>query len=251
MRQDPNNAGPDVGFGSSFLLESGIVATNAHVVATCTEKTLIGISTANIMVRFSRVISDKVRDLALLVPAEKLTGGFRLARQDSPEPGTIVSTWGYPFGYNSTSPLLSVGYVSGYRADNSSGKPVKHIVVNGAFNHGNSSGLLLIARSNQVIGIVVLTFYFYPPRLIKQLIDVLSAQRGGLQAATTTMPDGRKDYLSEAQVTGMVLNEFYQKTQVTIGEAVAGSELGAMIREHSSELPSRTPPQVKSVKPVN
>src|ERR1035438_1610854 len=74
MRQDPNNAGPDVGFGSGFLLESRIVATNAHVVATCTEKTLIGISTANIRVRFSRVISDKVRDLALLVPAEKLTG---------------------------------------------------------------------------------------------------------------------------------------------------------------------------------
>jgi S1-C subfamily serine protease len=213
MRQDPNNAGPDVGFGSGFLLESGIVATNAHVVATCTEKTLIGISTANTRVRFSRVISDKVRDLALLVPAEKLTGGFRLAPQDSPEPGTIVSTWGYPFGYNSTSPLLSVGYVSGYRADNSSGKPVKHIVVNGAFNHGNSGGPLLIARGNQVIGIVVLTFHFYPPE-VKQLIDVLSGQKSGIIAATTTMPDGRKDYLSEAQVTGMLLNEFYQKTQL-------------------------------------
>src|ERR1022692_1873880 len=81
MRQEPNNAGPDVGFGSGFLLESGIVAPKAHVVATCTEKTLIGISTANIRVRFSRVISDKVRDLALLVPAEKLTVGFRLAPQ--------------------------------------------------------------------------------------------------------------------------------------------------------------------------
>ena len=249
MRQDPNNAGPDVGFGSGFLLESGIVATNAHVVATCTEKTLIGISTANIRVRFSRVISDKVRDLALLVPAEKLTGGFRLAPQDSPEPGTIVSTWGYPFGYNSTSPLLSVGYVSGYRADNSSGKPVKHIVVNGAFNHGNSGGPLLIAWQSGYRNCGP-NVPLLPPE-VKQLIDVLSAQRGGLQAATTTMPDGRKDYLSEAQVTGMVLNEFYQKTQVTIGEAVAGSELGAMIREHSSELPSRTPPPVKSVKPVN
>src|ERR1039458_5442556 len=232
MRQDPNNAGLDVGFGSGFLLESGIVATNAHVVATCTEKTLIGISTANIRVRFSRVISDKVRDLALLVPAEKLTGGFRLAPQDSPEPGTIVSTWGYPFGYN-----------------NSSGKPVKHIVVNGAFNHGNSGGPLLIAWQSGYRNCGP-NVPLLPPE-VKQLIDVLSAQRGGLQAATATMPDGRKDYLSEAQVTGMVLNEFYQKTQVTIGEAIAGSELGAMIREHSSEQPSRTPPPVKSVKPVN
>ncbi len=184
------------------------------------------------------------------MPAEKLTGGFRLAPQDSPKPGTIVSTWGYPFGYNSTSPLLSVGYVSGYRADNSSGKPVKHIVVNGAFNQWQlwwppSDCAWQSGYRNCGPNVPLL-----PPE-VKQLIDVLSAQRGGLQAATTTMPDGRKDYLSEAQVTGMVLNEFYQKTQVTIGEAVAGSELGAMIREHSSELPSRTPPPVKSVKPVN
>jgi len=228
---------PNVGFGSGFLLDTGIIVTNAHVVATCTEQTLYGISTTNKHVSFSRVIPDAGRDLALLVPAEKLTGGLKLAAKDNPVPGALVSTWGYPFGYNGISPLLSVGYVSGYREDASTGKPVKHIVVNGAFNHGNSGGPLMISHGNEVIGIVVLTFHFYPPE-VKQAIDVLMSQKGfGLMAATLNHPDGSKERVSEAYITAVVLDEFYQKTQVMIGEAVAGSEVAAMIKEHSSELP--------------
>jgi S1-C subfamily serine protease len=228
---------PNVGFGSGFLLDTGIVVTNVYVVATCTEQTLVGISTANKQVKFSRVIKDAGRDLALLVPTEKLTNGLKVAVTDSPVPGTTVSTWGYPFGYNGISPLLSVGYVSGYREDISSGKAVKHIVVNGAFNHGNSGGPLLIAHDNEVIGVVVLTFNFYPAE-VKQIIDALMKQGSGFMVGTETRPDGSKQPLSEAQVTAMVLNEFYEKTQVMIGEAVAGSELAAMVKEHSSELPT-------------
>ena len=226
---------PNVGFGSGFLLDTGIIVTNVHVVATCTEQTLVGISTTNKSVKFSRIVLDAGRDLALLVPAEKLTNGLKLAAKDSPVPGTTVSTWGYPFGYNGISPLLSVGYVSGYREDNSSGKTVKHIVVNGAFNHGNSGGPLLISHGNEVIGVVVLTFNFYPPE-VKQIIDNLLSQRSGFVVGAITHPDGSTQQLSEAQVTAMVLNEFYQKTQVMIGEAVAGSELAAMLKDHSSEL---------------
>lgn len=139
---------PNIGFGSGFLLDTGIVVTNVHVVATCTEQTLVGISTTNKHVKFSSIIRDDGRDLALLVPAEKLSNGLKLAAKDGPAPGTTVSTWGYPLGYNGISPLLSVGYVSGYREDTSSGKAVKHIVVNGAFNHGNSGGALLVSHDN-------------------------------------------------------------------------------------------------------
>jgi S1-C subfamily serine protease len=226
---------PDVGFGSGFLLDSGIIVTNAHVVATCTEQTLFGISTSNKRVKFSHVIPDVGRDLALLVPAEKLTGGLKLALKDNPVPGAFVSTWGYPFGYNGISPLLSVGYVSGYRVDTSSGKPVKHIIVNGAFNHGNSGGPLLMSHEKEVIGVVVLTFHFYPAE-VKQIIDALGKQQSGLQMGTLTRPDGSKESLSEARLTAMVLDEFYQKTQVMIGEAVAGSEVAATMKEHASEL---------------
>ena len=156
---------PESGFGTGFLLDQGFMVTNAHVVSTCTEQNLYGISAQNKRVTFSRLIVDKDRDLALLVPTEKLTDGLKLATADTPEPGTGVSTWGFPFGYNGVSPLLSVGYVSGYRTVTTNGKDVKHIVVNGAFNHGNSGGPLLVSHANQVIGVVVLTFHFYPPEV--------------------------------------------------------------------------------------
>jgi hypothetical protein len=34
-----------------------------------------------------------------------------------------------------------------------------------------------------------------------------------------------------------VLNEFYEKTQVMIGEAISVSELKAMLHEHLTEIP--------------
>jgi hypothetical protein len=54
--------------------------------------------------------------------------------------------------------------------------------------------------------------------------------------AERDLPDGTKQHISEAQVTAMVLQEFYDKTQVMIGEAIAGSELAAMIKEKSADL---------------
>lgn len=157
---------------------------------------------------------------------------------------------------NDISPLLSVGYVSGFLSVDAGDvksvkhvkhvKTLKHIIVNGAFNHGNSGGPLLIARNNEVIGIVVLTFNFYPAE-VKQIIEGLSNQRSGFQVGTITRPDGTKENLSEAQVTAMVLNEFYQKTQVMIGEAVAGSELAKMLKEHAGDLPAAATPSPSKV----
>lgn len=132
-----------------------------------------------------------------------------------------------------------MGYVSGFRTDESHGKPVKHIVVNGAFNHGNSGGPLFVARSREVIGVVVLTFHFYPPQ-VKQLIDGLSKTESGLILATHKRPDGQTESLSEAQITAIVLDEFYQKTQVMIGEAIAASEVALLMTEHAAELPSKS-----------
>jgi hypothetical protein len=116
--------------------------------------------------------------------------------------------------------------------------------VNGAFNHVNSGGPLLIAQDNQVIGVVVLTYNFYPAE-VKQIIDALSKQNNGVMVGTLTRPDGSKENVSEARVTAMVLDEFYQKTQVMIGEAIAASEVAAMLKEHAAELPARTTPSTK------
>jgi S1-C subfamily serine protease len=124
---------PDVGMGSGFLLETGTMVTNSHVVATCTEKTLYGISTTNIRVSFSHIIKDTNRDLALLIPLENLPNGLKLTPDGNPAPppGTPVTTWGYPFVYNGASPLLSVGYVAGFRTafpDDGKGKGTKHVI---------------------------------------------------------------------------------------------------------------------------
>ena len=227
---------PAKGAGTGFLLDSGVVVTNAHVVGTCSETDLIGISAANQRLSFTKVVTDQLRDLAVLVPDHSLGRGFRLAARDNPVPGTTVSTWGYPLLYNGVSPLLSVGYVSGYRQDDSHGGLVKHIAVNGAFNHGNSGGPLLVSHSNEVVGIVVLTYHFYPP-LVKQIIDVLAKQDSGFMIGTRRTADGQTHAVSESQFTAMVLDEFYEKTQVMIGEAISTSELRAMLREHASEIP--------------
>jgi S1-C subfamily serine protease len=149
-----------------------------------------------------------------------MKGGYILSKDDSLEPGTQVSTWGYPFAYNGTSPLLSVGYIAGYRNSTDNGKPVKHIVVNGAFNHGNSGGPLLVSRDKAVIGMVVLTFHFYPPQT-RQIIDALAANPGTGVVYTSTLPDGTKRSYVESQLTAAVLDEFYNKTQIDIGEAIA------------------------------
>ena len=148
---------------------------------------------------------------------------------------------------------MSVGYVSGYREDSSSGQAVKHIVVNGAFNHGNSGGPLLVSHSNEVIGIVVMIFHFYPPE-IKQIIDGLTSTKSGVMLGEIRRPDGTRESVSEAEVTGIALNEFYEKTQIMIGEAVEVSELSAMLKEHASELPAIAPkskgPAQRATKPT-
>ena len=82
----------------------------------------------------------------------------------------------------------------------------------------------------------MLTYNFYPPG-VKRIIDKLSEQTFGMQW-NVTEPDGTTKNLSEGQLTSAVLDEFYNKTQVMIGEAIEASELQAMLREHSQELSS-------------
>jgi Trypsin-like peptidase domain len=233
-----------ISFGSGFLLNDGVLITNAHVVNGCAGHTLLGVSTSNAQIAFSKTIIDPVRDLAILVPSVPLDGGYVLAVEDSPEPGTRVDTWGYPFGYNGTSPLLSVGYVAGYRNSLDNGGSVKHIVVNGAFNHGNSGGPLLVSQGSEVIGVVALTFHFYPPE-VRTYIDALGKNQAGA-VFTLHHHDGTTENIVDSQVTSMVLDEFYQKTQIDIGEAIAASELKQFLQEHVGELPFGMP---KSVAP--
>jgi hypothetical protein len=224
--------------GTGFLLSNGLIVTNRHVVGTCEASELVVISSSSKRVALSQREFDENRDLALLKPSQRLSGGLELADSKEPPPGTTVSTWGYPFLYNGYYPLLSVGYVAGYRdVQKPNASIVKHVIVNGAFNHGNSGGPLLVAQDNKVIGVVVATYHFFP-EYVEGTIKALENTDSGVATGRFSMTgaNGKTTPLFDQQVVGMMLEEFYQKTQVMIGEAISVSELRKFLAEKSTEF---------------
>lgn len=221
--------------GTGFLLTNGLVVTNDHVVKGCTAEQVKGITPAGKEVSFRKMAADADVDLAALRPTAVLPHGLELGSDIDPALGAPVSTWGYPLIYNGPAPLLSVGYVAGYVQDTTpSGTKVRHLIVNGAFNPGNSGGPLLNSKGGRVVGVVVAKFHLYPP-LVKQAIDVLSRQPSGM-VYTGTDGAGNPIQLSEAQVVAMVLDQFYKTTQVMIGEAISVAELRAFLKRTRKDL---------------
>lgn len=222
--------------GSGFLLSNGLMVTNNHVIGTCDKNTLFALSSDNNRVLFAQIEKDVDRDLALLRPSELRSGGLRLSAElRGPVPGTTVTTWGYPLLYNGVSPLLSVGYIAGYRDEKAGNRTVKRIIVNGAFNPGNSGGPLLAAHSNEVVGVVVATYHMFPPQIDAAIQAFIKGGHGGMSTGTfsTTDANGKTTGLYDLQVVGIILEQFYQRTQVMLGEAISVSELRDFVREKS------------------
>ena len=222
--------------GTSFLLATGIVVSNAHVVQGCSERDLFAVTPLGKRVTFSKLVTDSNRDLAALRPTERLQGGLELGTDGSPFLGTAVSTWGFPLIYNGPSPLLSVGYVAGYNAVKVGAGTVKHIVVNGAFNPGNSGGPLFLSGSDKVIGIVVwkqILFSTGVPTIIDGFKHARTKMSGNF---SITQPDGTQKPVSDQEAIGAVLEEFYDTAQVVIGEAISVSELKDFLRERDGSL---------------
>jgi Trypsin-like peptidase domain len=222
--------------GTAFLLRGGTMVTDNHVVDGCESGDLWAMSPMGERISFSKLITDPNRDLALLRPARRLEGGLELGLDVSPQVGTTVTTWGFPLIYNGPAPLLSVGYVAGYNEAHISHAIVKHIVVNGAFNPGNSGGPLLVASDNKVVGIVVWKMRLIP-EWVQTLISGLSHPSAiSCCAATVTLPDGTQKGVSNEEAASLVLQQFYDTVQVMIGEATSVSELKAFLREKEGEL---------------
>jgi hypothetical protein len=225
--------------GTAFLLKGGPMVTDNHVVDGCGTGDLWALSSVGKRISFSKLITDPSRDLALLIPAQNLHGELELGLDVSPAVGTGVTTWGYPLVYNGPAPLLSVGYVAGYNDARIEQAVVKHIVVNGAFNPGNSGGPLLLASDNKVIGVVVWRMRIIPAwvqTLITSLKDGSGASVRTCCAAIMTLPDGTQKGLSNDEVNGLVLQQFYDTVQVMIGEATSVSELRSFLKEKQAEL---------------
>ncbi len=111
---------------------------------------------------------------------------------------------------------------------------VKHIVVNGAFNPGNSGGPLFRTNDNRVIGVVVAKFHLYPP-IVAQAIKAMADAQSGVLYQGTDEHGSPKSY-TEGHVTAVVLEQFYKTTQVMIGEAISVSELRAFLKMKKAEV---------------
>jgi hypothetical protein len=210
--------------------------TNAHVVNGCTEHDLYAVTPLGKRLTFSRVVSDPNRDLAALRPTEKIRGGLELGLNDDPPLGTTVTTWGFPLIYNGPSPILCVGYVAGYNAVTVGGRTVKHIVVNGAFNPGNSGGPVFLSGHSGVIGIVVwkqVLFSTNVPTVIEGFKHPRLAIGGTF---SIRLPDGTSRSVSDQEAIAAVLEEFYDTVQVVIGEAISASELKGFLKEQKENL---------------
>jgi hypothetical protein len=224
--------------GTGFLITSGIIVTDNHVVEGCEAVDLTATSSNGDSIIFSKMVTDISRDLALLKPSKHINGGLSLANDGSLKEGDQVTTWGFPLIYNGPAPLLSVGYLSGFEAIPVGDKTVKHLIVNGAFNPGNSGGPLLLSGENRVVGVVVWKMRILAPQT-QLLIDSLRNNLGGVSISsgvTQTLPNGTKRGLGQGEVAALVLQEFYNTVQVMIGEATSVSELKAFVQEKGVEL---------------
>ena len=220
--------------GTGFLLDSGYLVTNEHVVRGCTAEELQIISSNSTRHVANNLLVDQGRDLAVMhLP---VPGGLTIA-DVVPDVGVQVSTWGYPLGYNGPAPLLAVGHLAGFEASTPDGsiKPaVRRLVVNAAFNGGNSGGPLFVAGDDGVIGVVV-SKHAPIPLFLASAIQALASNQSGVVFTAT---DGRQ--FVESQVVAEVLQYFRDMTQVVIGEAIAASELIDFLNENSIPWPSRT-----------
>ena len=232
--------------GTGFAIRSGtVVVTNSHVLGSCSASALKGrASSRDGDIEFTKIINDPDRDLALLLVRDPLPFALTLAGDQHPSVETEVETWGYPLRYDDSAPILSRGYVAGYRqfvATDVNGKskaPVSRVIVNGALNPGNSGGPLIDRSNGNVIGVVVEKWILNLPD-VEKVIEALP--KGGVALSgnlTATLSDGTTRALSEEQEVALALEELYRGIQVVVGEAIAVSELNALITAHQAELPA-------------
>lgn len=218
--------------GTGFLIESGQIITNWHVIDGCPDEEIIIVSSVGEKFGIRRSISDSRRDLAILIPDAPLVNGLSISTKKIMTE-TKVITWGHPLAYNGPAPILSVGYIAGFNeySQNPDQVVVKRYVINGAFNPGNSGGPLFADNSNEVIGVVVAKHSPIPVSLTSAL-QALSNQKSGFQYSAAD-EKGNIISFSEAQLVAELLKYQRKMTQVMLGEAIAAEELVNFLEENN------------------
>ena len=221
--------------GTGFLHKSGKVITVFHVVSGCAAPDIVLLGVQGKLIKVKNVVMDDVVDLALLTPSQDIKAPvLAISETDRHIIGSQVSTWGYPAGYNGLAPLLSSGYLSGTDVIvGPSGKPVKRIVVNAAFNSGNSGGPLVEIETNRVIGVVASKLAPLP-KYIEMALKALRENKLGL-GGTRTKQDGTTEQVSESQIVEEILQHLRSQTQLVIGHAVSVTDLRSFLMANGIE----------------
>ncbi len=217
--------------GTGFLLDTGYVVTNEHVVRGCDVGDLVVLSSSSTQHPATELVIDQGRDLAAM--HLRYDGGLAIRNEDM-DVGVQVATWGYPLGYNGPAPLLAVGYLAGFEASTPQGSAqpaVKRLVVNAAFNGGNSGGPLFVSGDDAVIGVVV-SKHAPISEFLASAIKALASNKSGVVFTATDSQGNKQDFV-ESQLVAEVLHYFRDLTQVVIGEAIAASELIDFLNENS------------------
>ena len=221
--------------GTAFLHKSGKVITAEHIVRGCKPEDVVLITSRGKTIRVTKLITDTDRDLALLTPRSNLGGtALPVTAETQFTIGSQVSVWGFPTGYNSGAPLLSVGYLAGQDdVQTPTGKRRRRWVVNAAINLGNSGGPLVHVESGAVIGVVSSKLAPLPPH-IKSALNALKKQKSGW-----TFPriktDGSTEQVTQAQIIEDVLQHLRSQTQLVIGHSVMSGDLVKFLRTNGLE----------------
>jgi S1-C subfamily serine protease len=216
--------------GTGFLHKSGKIITAFHVVSGCTADDIVLLGIQGEPIKVGSIVLDADVDLALLGPTQAVkVPALALSQDYEPSIGAQVSTWGFPDGYNGLAPLLSSGYFSGFdNAKGPTGKAVRRLVVNAAFNSGNSGGPLVAIENNKVIGVVASKLAPLP-QYIESALKALKDQKSGF-VFEKTKADGSKENVSEAQVIEEILQYLRKQTQLVIGHAVTTKDLVGFLK---------------------
>jgi S1-C subfamily serine protease len=143
-------SGQPLGLGSGFVVASGQVVTNAHVIAGASRLLVrpIGVSQTHAVSSLLQV--DEGADLALLQVDDLASPVLPLASGDAPSVGDTVYAVGSPLGLDGT---FSQGIVSGYRTVGD----LSLMQLTAPISPGSSGGPVLDA-TGRVIGVAIGTF---------------------------------------------------------------------------------------------